>query len=150
MRKHRGRSKLEFLVIVALFGILAAALLDRLTGIEQAAERTEIELTVRNMRVGLQRAIGERLMRGEEHRLAELVDANPVGFLGWLPQGYRGEAAAPGGPGTWRFDPATHALAYRPRQPEAFGGRTELRWKLASQGSVGGRIAGMRLESQPN
>lgn len=150
MRNPRGGGKFEFLLVVALFGILAAALLDRLVGIEQAAERTEVDLTLRNMRVGLQLAVGERLMRGQEHRLAELVDTNPVGLLGRLPAGYRGETAISAGPGTWNFDPASHTLAYRPRQPEVFGGRAELRWRIVAQAARDGRIQGIALESRVN
>ena len=151
MRSQRGSGKLEFLLVVVLFGILAGALLARLVGIEQAAERTEVDLAVRNMRVGLQLAIGERLMRGQEERLAELVGANPIDFLGRLPLGYRGETTEPDGPGTWRFDPASHILAYRPRQPEAFGGNEELRWRMATQQATsGGRIQGLRLENLAN
>lgn len=151
MRHQRGRGKFEFLLVVTMFGILAAALLDRLVGVEQAAERTEVDLTLRNMRVGLQLAVGERLMRGQENRLAELVDANPVGFLGRIPSGYRGETSDSDGPGTWRFDPASHILAYRPRQPGAFAGREELRWRMGTQQATrGGRIQGIRLESLAN
>lgn len=145
-----GAGKFEFLVVVALFGVLAMALLDRLVELERTAERTEVDLTERNMRVGLQLAIGEDLMRGREDRLPALLETNPVSFLGRLPRGYLGDGGAPDGPGTWRFDAERRILAYRPRQPEAFGGRTELSWKMASQGSLGGRIVGIRLERLPD
>ena len=150
MRDHQGKGKLDFLLTTVLFGLLAALLLGRLIDIEREAERTEVELTLRNMRVGLQLAIGERLMRGQEDRLAELLEANPVGFLGRRPSGYRGETSNPDRPGTWRFDPATRALIYLPGQPEAFEGRRELRWQMASRGERGGRVVGIQLESLSN
>ena len=150
MGRQRGRSKFEFLLGIVIFGVLASMLLARLIGIEEEAARTEIELTVRNMRVGLQLAVGERLMRGQEDRLVELLAADPAQFLGWQPPGYaqgNGNAAAPG---SWRFDPAMRELAYRPRQPAAFDGRDLLKWRVAAQGVIGGRIVGIRLETLPN
>lgn len=149
-RRQRGLGLLEFAVVAALFGVLALTLLERLTELEQDGERLEVELTVRNMRVGLQLAIGEKLMRGEEDRLAELLGMNPVSFLGRLPQGYVEEVGAGGTvPGAWRYDEKSRVLAYRPRQPEAFGGRDELRWKMRSVGLLNGRVVGLRLAELP-
>ena len=146
---QRGSGMLEFLLVLVVFGLLASALLARLIVIEQGAERTEVELTVRNIRVGLQLAVGEHLMRGQEDSLGELLELNPVSLLGRLPRGYV-DAATDAGPGSWRFDPKTRILAYRTRQADAFEGRDELRWRLASQGILGSRIAGIRLESLSN
>lgn len=49
-------------------------------------------------------------------------------------------------PGSWRYDPASRILGYRPRQPEAFAGRTELAWRFAGQTDMLGRSVGLRLE----
>ncbi|WP_145842220.1 hypothetical protein [Denitratisoma sp. DHT3] len=140
--RQRGIGKFEFSVLVAMLGILALALIVRLQGVEEEAERLEVALTVRNIGVGLQWAIGERLMHGEEHRLAELLEANPVALLGHAPRRY-GEA--PGGAGSWWFDPETRTLGYRPRQPHAFGGKTVLYWRIGARGMLGGRVVGLRL-----
>lgn len=149
--KQNGVGKFEFLLLVAVIGLFASSLQDRLVAIERDAERTEVSLTIRNIQVGLRLAVGERLMRGQEDRLVELLDANPVSFLGRLPRGYAEElSGSADSTGTWHFDRATRILAYRPRLPEAFDGQTELRWKMASQGTIGGRIAGIRLESLTN
>lgn len=150
VRRQGGVGKLEFLLLVAVIGVLANALLDRLIELEREGERTEIDLAVRNMRVGLRLAVGERLMRGQEDRLPELLEVNPVSFLGRLPRGYSAEAGDDAQAGNWRFDPATRILSYRPRQPEAFGGSPELRWKMESQGLIGGRIAGIQLSRLPD
>jgi hypothetical protein len=148
--RQEGTGKFEFLFVVALIGILGGALMARLIGIERESERTEVDLTVRNMRVGLSLAVGERMMRGRDDSLPELLAANPVSFLGWEPRGYENENGDGAVPGEWYFDPKTRTLAYYPRQPEAFDGRQRLRWKLAAQGSLKGRIVGMRLESLPD
>lgn len=147
--RQEGIGKLEFLLLVAVIGVLAHALLDRLVELEREGERTEVDLAVRNMGVGLRLAVGERLMRGQEDRLPELLEANPVSFLGRLPRGYAAGGEEPGA-GSWRFDPATRVLSYRPRQPEAFGGHPELRWKMDAQGLIAGRVAGIQLKRLPD
>lgn len=131
---ERGGSKFEFAVVVAIIGILGGLLMNRLTEIELAAERLQVDLSIRNMRVGLSLAIGERLMRGEEDHLAELLERNPMDFLG-------GSGTAEG----WRYDTTSRLLVYRPRQPEAFGGRAELGWRLTAAASAAGRVTGLRL-----
>lgn len=142
----RGINKFEFALVAALLGILAAVLLDRLIDIQVEAERLEVSLTVRNMRTGLQLAIGERLMQGRDNTLGELLAANPVEFLDRHPSGYEGESASPGAAGSWRFDPDKRVLEYRPRRQEAFGGRAALRWRLVAKGVAGTRVQGLRLE----
>jgi hypothetical protein len=145
---QRGIGKFEFAIVVALIGVLAAALLARLAQVEREAERLEVELTVRNIRVGLQLAVGERLMRGEEDRLAELLAMSPVRFLGRVPANYAERPDPSAKPGSWRYDPAARRLEYRPRQPEAFGGRTSLRWRLEAAAVRGGRLTGLRLAEE--
>lgn len=128
--------------------VAAAALLLLVLNETQATmEEAQVDIIVRNMRTGLQVAIGEHLIRGQDNRLGELLAANPIGFLAHPPQGYVGESTQPDGTGSWRFDPEAKVLEYRPRHPGAFGGRKELRWRLAAAGIIAGRPAGLRLES---
>lgn len=141
-----GISRFEFLVVVALIGVLASVLFDRLLTVQLEAERLEVSLTIRNMRTGVQLAIGERLMGGREDTLGELLAANPVGFLARRPAGYVGETSVAGEAGSWRFDPVARVLEYRPRRQEAFAGQAVLRWRLVSRGGDGGRVRGLRLE----
>ena len=140
---QHGTSRSGLLTIVAL----AAALLLVLNETQATMEQAQVEILVRNMRTGLQVAIGEKLIRGEDNRLGELLAANPIGFLSRPPEGYIGESPRPDGSGSWRFDPQSRLLEYRPRHPGAFGGRKELRWRLAAAGTAAGRPVGLRLES---
>lgn len=133
-----GVSKFEFALVVAIIGILGGLLMHRLTEVEAAAERLQVDLTVRHMRVGLSLAIGERIMQGREDSLAELLERSPAEFLG-------GAGLADG----WRYDPSNRRLSYRPRQPEAFEGREELQWRLTAAGRAGGRVMGLRLVLVP-
>ena len=73
MKRQRGTNKFEFALTVGIFAVLATALLVRLNAIQEEAERTEVNLTLRNIRVGIQLAIGERIMRGEEDRILSLI-----------------------------------------------------------------------------
>ncbi len=167
MRRQRGLSKFEFAVVLAIFGILATLLLDRLVALEHDTERLEVALTLRHIDIGLKLAIGERMMRGEEARIPELLDRNPLDFLGQQqvgagpPQadtppvggsepGLRARGANKVGAGgtadRWAYDPASRILGYRPRQPEAFEGNTRLEWRFIGHIDELGRNVGLRLE----
>ena len=65
-----GTVKLQFAVAAGIFCLLAAILLVRLMPFEADAERAEVELTIRNIRVGIHMAGGERIMHREEYRIA--------------------------------------------------------------------------------
>lgn len=145
MRCQLGASKFEFSLVVIIVGILATALLARLHAIEAEAERTEVNLTVRNIRVGIQLAAGERIMRGEENRLGEVARASPLDFLGHRPRGFNAEARVPMAPGQWAYDPVRHELAYQPRLPAAFNDAAELRWRYMARFDASGRAIGAKL-----
>jgi type II secretory pathway pseudopilin PulG len=140
--RQRGLSKFEFAVVVGLIGILAAVLLDRLNELEREAERLEVELALRNLRMGLRLAISEKVIRGEEAGIGALLDADPLEWLGAAPSKVGAGETAP----RWRYDPATHTLHYRPRQPVAFADRDELAWRLAPIRDGAGRTTGIGIE----
>lgn len=144
MKHQRGASKFEFALTVAIFGVLAAVLLARLNAIQAEAERTEVDLTVRNIRVGIQLAIGERIMRGEEQRIGEVAQASPVDFLGHRPRGFTDDTVSQAA-GQWSYDPVRRELAYLPRLPEAFADATELRWRYVARLDSSGRTVGASL-----
>jgi type II secretory pathway pseudopilin PulG len=144
MKHQRGASKFEFAVTVAIFGVLAVALLVRLNAIQAEAERTEVDLTVRNIRVGIQLAIGERIMRGDEGRIIEVVEANPIDFLGHKPRGFSAGRTAEVA-GQWAYDPIRRELSYVPRLPEAFADARELRWRYVARLDLSGKAVGASL-----
>lgn len=144
MKHQRGATKLEFAVTVAIFGVLGTLLLVRLNAIQAEAERTEVELTVRNIRVGIQLAIGERIMRGEEWRLGEVAQASPIDFLGHRPRGFsEGRVAVE--EGQWAWDPVQRELSYLPRLQAAFGDARELRWRYVARVDAAGKTVGVSL-----
>ena len=148
MNPWRGASRLEFSVVLVVFSILAHLLFTRLIALEHDTERLEVDLMVRNINIGLKLAIGEHLMRGEEPRIAALVAANPLDFLGQkiaAPQGL--PSVAGGSAAAWHFSPTDRILRYEPRQSEAFEGRTELRWQIVGHRDTLGRTVGLKLEA---
>ena len=94
-------------------------------------------LAIRNMRTGLQLAMAEKLMRGEDKSMVELAGTNPLELIG-QPNGG-------GARGDWQFDAERHELVYRPMIALAFEGRNELRWHIAGIPGSGGRVTGLRL-----
>jgi len=145
VKRQRGVNKFEFAIVVSIFGVLAFVFLERMEQVQVDAERTEVQLTVRNLKIGMQLAVGELMMRGEEQRVPELIAANPIRFLEKPPRGYEGEAASPRHPGGWVFYPVLREIAYRPRLPQAFDGRDELRWRYQSVAFTADRLGGLRL-----
>jgi len=153
MKRQTGFGKFEFAVVLAIFGVLATLLLGRLIALEQATERLEVELTVRHINTGIKLAVADAIMRGEEMRIAELADANPLEFL--APKVGAGGTAQPGAANTgtaptlagWHYTTDSRTLNYRTRQPEAFDGREQLAWRYISHTDELGRSAGLRLKA---
>lgn len=141
-RQH-GFGKFELAVVLAIFGILAGALISRLIAIEHETEQLEVALTIRHINIGLKLAIGEKIMRGREPEIPALLEKNPLDFLGDTKE--QVEKVGAGETANWRFDPAQRLLIYHPRQPEAFEGRTELRWQFTGHRDELGRMVGLRL-----
>ncbi|HQR04209.1 MAG: hypothetical protein JSR19_08455 [Proteobacteria bacterium] len=148
-RVPQGRGLFEFLILIIVIALLGAVFLSRIADIERQTEQLAVDLTIRNIRVGLQLAIGERIMEGREDSLADLLVADPLEFLGRVPEGYFNEPGPPPASARWHFSRARHELTYWPRQPEAFGGRRELHWQLRAVSVRGGRVDGLRLEVKP-
>jgi hypothetical protein len=141
--------------ILLLMGWLLAALQEA----EERAEKLMVELTWRNMRTGLQIAVGEALMSGRDGEIAGWEGSNPVRWLGAEPGGYRGECTARFArelpKGAWCFDRERRELVYRPRNDrhlrmEGAGGHEKLlRWRVAAAAQEPERqgLAGLRVES---
>lgn len=108
-------------VVALVIAALAAGLLNALGTAKDQAERLAVDLTVRNLRSGLQWAMAEAIFHRREPEVAAWAGTNPVRWLGSEPSGYRGEcsraerAALPAR--AWCFDRERHELVYRPADP---------------------------------
>lgn len=147
-------------VLFVVLGIFALALLSALSDVKQQAEREMVELTLRNMRTGMQLAMGEALMQQREGEIAAWVGSNPISWLGASPVGYQGECAPADGSGLkdgeWCFAGDRQALVYRPhgreRVRDVTGGGDScryLQWRVTSTAEQNAQqgFAGLRIEN---
>ena len=121
--RRRGASRLELVVSIALFAIVAAVLLERALYYQEYAEMTAMEMTVANMRSGLRYKVADLIMDNRLSEIATLIDENPIGWLSSLPENYLGEYdAAPQTAiaGKWYFDRTKHELVYTPNNRRHF------------------------------
>lgn len=145
-------------LVLVLFGALALGLLWALGDIKERAEKQVVDLTLRNMRTGMQLAMGEALMHQKAGEIESWFGSNPVRWLDTPPPGYRGECSADESralaDGEWCFERVSRELVFRPTKvdhlrvlPEA-GPCAQLRWRVArvSAGGAGGGLVGLRIE----
>lgn len=116
---YAGTKWFQWAVLLVLCGLLAGGLIGALEDAKGRAEQQAVELTIRNMRTGLQLAMGEALMQQRQGEIAGWAGSNPVRWLGRSPTGYGGECNNTGdrrpGAGAWCFDVRQKELIYRPR-----------------------------------
>ena len=152
---------LQWALVSAFLGVLAWFLLDALDSMQERAERQGVELTVRNMRTGMQLAMAEALMHQRTAEIATWAGSNPLRWLGGTPKGYRGECVDTGpeslSGGEWCFSKNLRQLFYRPTRPEHLRPVTGNDWRECSvlswhvvrlqEGAVvDGGFPGLRLE----
>lgn len=144
-------------VIFVLLAVLALVLLRALDEAEIRAERQAVELTVRNMRAGLQYAMSEALMHQQESEIAAWEGSDPTRWLQVRPAGYRGACTSVESKnlpeGAWCFERDGRRLVYRPRALMALHGPEnelckELSWRVArvDGGAAHGGFIGVRIE----
>ena len=143
----RSRSLLEFSVAFAVIGVAGAFFFDGLYYVQEQAERTVMEATVRNMGSGVKMEAAMRSIRGQEASIGELVGSNPVQWLENPPVGYSGLCEQQLVAGGWCFDAATHEIVYRPQVDRNLRylepGRPGLRWRVGSVAEMAGRREGL-------
>lgn len=153
MRRQDGASKFELSVVVAIIGLIALVGLDRFREVQELAEKTLVESTIRNMQSELLLALAGRIIGGQENRIAEMIGSNPVNWMEAPPGGYVGEVASLPellAPGAWCFDATRKELVYRARQDRNLtlaAGEVLLRWRIepAGQPAEVDRVAWVRL-----
>ena len=141
---QRGSGWFEFAVVAMVLAALVGVLLQQVIEYQERAEKTAVDLTIRNLRSGLRWQIGQRMIHGGGSELPHLVGANPISWLERPPPGYLGEKAGPAdvqtGGGSWYFDRATNEVAYVPNFRGHLvvksDGTGELRWQLRTLKNV--------------
>jgi prepilin-type N-terminal cleavage/methylation domain-containing protein len=114
-QKQRGFSLLELVAAIAIVGVFAGVLLQRMLYLQEYAEMTAMDLTVANMRTGLRYKTGDLLIRDKVSEITTLADENPVNWLESHPENYLGEfdlKPDTDSRGKWYFDKTRHELVY--------------------------------------
>ena len=135
MEYQKGLANFELAVIAVLVGLAGLVFV----AVEAQSERYAVALAIRNMRTGLQLAMAEKLMHGEDAQFGALAARSPLEFIG-QPDGKGGGAR-----GDWKFDAGSRDLVYRPTLRLAFEGRKEFRWRIEGIVDTRGKISGLRL-----
>jgi type II secretory pathway pseudopilin PulG len=123
-KRQAGFTLFELLGIILLVSVLSLLLYDRFLGYQALAEKTAMEMTVINMRSGLQWRVGELMIEDRADKMANLLDENPIKWLMALPPNYIGvfqnpeQHAIPGN--AWYFDTRRHELVYRQGRDSVF------------------------------
>jgi len=133
-----GFSLFELTACIALIGVFAAVLFDRLLYYEEVAEKAVVEWQATTLKLALQVHVGDLISRNQKLDYAVVARENPMRWLEQPLPGYRGEfsteAAADLPKGSWYFDRSTAQLVYlvkldRHIRPVS-DGPTRLRWHI--------------------
>jgi prepilin-type N-terminal cleavage/methylation domain-containing protein len=108
----RGFTLLELALAVAMIGVLAGVLLNRLHYYQELAEKAAMESTLRTIKTGLQVRLAELIVTNSQAEAPMLEAEDPVRWLDHKPPNYGGAYRTPAEPGTWYFDAATRQLVY--------------------------------------
>lgn len=139
MKKMRGFTLLELVVVVSVISILAVVLLGKVLRYQEEAERVAMEQVAANIQAGLNLQVAAMIARGQESQLPDLVNENPMDWLAKPPPNYLGERFDPGlsdlKPGYWYFDLKDKTLVYEVDRGEHFmadsSGRKEIRYRVS-------------------
>ena len=144
--------------LFVMLGALAIYLFNALREAQEKAEVQIVELTLRNMRTGMQYAMAEALMRQRVSEVARWAGSNPARWLEISPIGYRGECSAAERAtmpeGAWCYERASGELVYRPRNAGRLQGLDEgrpcrqLAWRVVRAADVVAKssFVGVRIE----
>jgi len=148
---------LPLAISLLLLALLAKVLLDHLDRAEAASEKLMLELTLRNMTVGLQAAKGDALVAGREQEIASWQGQNPIRWLGEGLHGYQGPCATAGHSlpgGQWCFDEQAGELIYAVKKTAYVHDQSGaelalLRWRVARPAMLApgvGSVLALKIE----
>lgn len=128
---------LDFAVAAALIGGTSLFLLNALSRLHEEAEKTYVEISIRNLNSGLLLRQSQLMIEGRENEFRDLPAQNPVDWLPVPLDGYVlspacGTSEAPR-EGQWCWSPAERRLHYRPHRTAGLkvqGVGTLMSWRV--------------------
>jgi prepilin-type N-terminal cleavage/methylation domain-containing protein len=124
MRKQRGFTLLELIVVITLIVTLMGLFLNRAFIYMEQAEKTAMEDVAGSIQSALTMQYGQIMTRGKPSDVVALALDNPMGWLQKKPNNYSGEFYDPTpkavAPGSWMFDLKTRELVYVLRNANYF------------------------------
>lgn len=138
--RQAGYTLFEFSVAAAIFAILAAVLLERMTFYQDEAERAATQKMVADLQSVLTMRAATLRAQNRADEIADLAGQNPMEWAVHKPFHYRGQFYSPAAqdiePGTWYFDRTTRKLVYVFREGKSFlsGATKRVYFKVESPG----------------
>jgi prepilin-type N-terminal cleavage/methylation domain-containing protein len=116
VRRLRGFSLIELVVVLALVAVFAGVLLDRTVYYQELAEKASMEQVAADLRSSVNLRVAELALENRFAELDALVLKNPFPLLARAPQNYLGVLEDPSregvSPGNWYFDNKTKEVVY--------------------------------------
>ncbi|MBI3044748.1 MAG: prepilin-type N-terminal cleavage/methylation domain-containing protein [Betaproteobacteria bacterium] len=126
---ERGFTLLELALAIALIGVLATVLLQRLGYYQELAEKAAMDATVRLIKTGLQIRLAELIITNRQAEAPALEREDPVQWLERKPPNYGGIYHDYAQSGTWYYDERERQLVYVVNSGGRleFGAKTDLK-----------------------
>ena len=153
--RNRPRTILQSALYIAIVGIVAAVLLERLLTLAEAAEKAAMEATVSRLQAALYAKSAMLALRGEYSAIDALADQSPFLAVEAKASNYLGEfnGMPPDGVegGKWLFDRVRTELVYVPNLVRYFSGDSgdpvpAIRFRIEVRKTARYAYAGVALE----
>jgi prepilin-type N-terminal cleavage/methylation domain-containing protein len=116
LKRSRGFTLLELVVVITVISILGMVALERLLTYREQAEKVAMEQTVGILRSAMNLQIANLVASQKTQQIGKLAGQNPMDWLAEKPGNYLGELHDPApeqtAPGNWYFDPQERVLVY--------------------------------------
>jgi len=112
-----GFSLFELVISITLFIIFIGLFLQRVLYVQMESEKVAMEMTISNIRTGLQVEVSNMMFEHRTHEFPKLLRKNPILWLNKVPDNYLGEIVNPEYHAirinSWYFDLGRGELVYR-------------------------------------
>lgn len=133
-KRQGGITLLEVIIALIIFSVLLGTILESIYYYQGQAEQAAVRRLVANLRTALNGKVYQAMVAGRKLDTAALVLENPMTWLQYPPDNYRGEIVNSTkerlAPGSWYFDVSQHTLVYMFSSKKSFLGDSFERWNF--------------------